>query len=160
MAVSHDSFYGCDVETIIGLAADKAVRFRIGIHLGDVLVRGQDILGDGVNVAARLESIAQPGGVCVSGAVYDQIDDKVQVAFKPLGQQALKNIGKPIEAYSIIIEKEDQPAPSRSPSSTVFRQEIKYCRSADGIRLAYSIVGRGPPLVKSANWLHYLELDW
>ena len=147
-------------EAIIGLAADKAVRFRIGVHLGDVLIRGEDILGDGVNVAARLESIAQPGGVCVSGAVYDQIDDKVQLAFRALGQQTLKNIGKPIEAYSIILEKEDQPTPSRSPSSADFRQEIKYCRSADGVRLAYSIVGRGPPLVKSANWLNHLELDW
>jgi class 3 adenylate cyclase/pimeloyl-ACP methyl ester carboxylesterase len=147
-------------EAILGVALENALRFRIGIHLGDVIIRGEDLLGDGVNVAARLESIAEPGGICVSGAVYDQIDDKVQVSFRALGQPTLKNIAKPIEAYAVIFEKEAQPAPSRSPFSANFQQQIKYCRSADGVRLAYSIVGRGPPLVKSANWLNHLELDW
>src|SRR6476660_7697525 len=59
-------------EAILGVALENALRFRIGIHLGDVIIRGEDLLGDGVNVAARLESIAEPGGICVSGAVYDQ----------------------------------------------------------------------------------------
>lgn len=148
-------------ELILDVAPDKALRFRIGIHLGDVIIRGEDLLGDGVNVAARLEGIAEPGGICVSGAVYDQIDDKVQISFRPLGQPALKNITKPIEAYAVILETATEPVQSsRSPSSADFRQQINYCRSADGVRLAYSIVGRGPPLVKSANWLNHLELDW
>ena len=77
-------------ELILDVAPDKALRFRIGIHLGDVIIRGEDLLGDGVNVAARLEGIAEPGGICVSGAVYDQIDDKVQISFRPLGQPALR----------------------------------------------------------------------
>jgi hypothetical protein len=111
--------------------------------LGDVIVRGEDLLGDGVNVAARLESIAEPGGICVSGAVYDQIDDKIQISFKALGRQTLKNIAKPIEAYSVILERQKQAALAKSPSSVNFQQHIKYCRSADGVRLAYSMVGQG-----------------
>ena len=140
-----------------GVAIDSAVRFRIGINVGDVIIRGGDLLGDGINVAARLEGIAEPGGICVSGAAYEQVEDKIEVTFKSLGRQALKNIPKPIEAYSVILE--EQPMPTKH-SSLSFQQQIRYCRSADGVRLAYSIAGRGPPLVKSANWLNHLELDW
>jgi class 3 adenylate cyclase/pimeloyl-ACP methyl ester carboxylesterase len=147
-------------EATVGIATDSVLRFRIGIHLGDVIVRGEDLLGDGVNVAARLESIAEPGGICVSGAVYDQIDAKIQISFKALGRQTLKNIAKPIEAYTVILERQEQAALAKNPSSVNFQQQIRYCRSADGVRLAYSMVGQGPPLVKSANWLNHLDLDW
>ena len=75
------------------------IQFRIGINLGDVIVEGDDILGDGVNVAARLETMAEPGGICVSAAVRDQVGTRLDCAFTDLGEQAVKNIARPIRAY-------------------------------------------------------------
>ena len=75
--------------------------FRIGINLGDILIEGDDILGDGVNIAARLEGIAEPGGVCVSSSAYEQVRGKVPVDFTDLGEQTLKNITRPIRAYAV-----------------------------------------------------------
>jgi class 3 adenylate cyclase len=75
--------------------------FRIGINLGDVVVKGNDLLGDGVNVAARLQSIAAPGGILVSSSVYDQITGKLDLGFEDMGEQALKNISRPIRAFSV-----------------------------------------------------------
>jgi len=75
--------------------------FRIGINLGDILIDGDDILGDGVNVAARLEGIAEPGGICLSSSAYDQVRGKVAVEFTDLGEQKLKNIALPIRAYAV-----------------------------------------------------------
>src|SRR5258705_5814713 len=73
--------------------------FRIGINLGDVLIDGDDILGDGVNIAARLEGIAEPGGICVSDDVYRQVSGKLDVSFEDIGNQQLKNIARPVHAY-------------------------------------------------------------
>jgi adenylate cyclase len=75
--------------------------FRIGINLGDILIEGDDILGDGVNIAARLESIAEPGGICISSSAYDQVRDKVAVEFTDLAEQKLKNIDRPVRAYAV-----------------------------------------------------------
>jgi TolB-like protein/tetratricopeptide (TPR) repeat protein len=84
-----------------GIPLDRRMQFRIGINLGDILIEGEDILGDGVNVAARLEGIAEPGGICISSSAYDQVRGKVPVDFTDLGEQALKNIVRPIRAYSV-----------------------------------------------------------
>src|SRR5262245_35640571 len=75
-----------------GVPQDRQMLFRIGINLGDILIEGDDILGDGVNVAARLEGIAEPGGICISSSAYDQVRGKVPVEFTDLGEQTLKNI--------------------------------------------------------------------
>ena len=83
------------------LPEDRRMVFRVGVNLGDVVVKGDDILGDGVNVAARLESIAEPGGVCISSSVYDQITGKLDLGFQDIGEQALKNISRPIRVYRI-----------------------------------------------------------
>ena len=74
--------------------------FRIGINLGDILIEGNDILGDGVNIAARLEGIAEPGGICISSSAYDQVRGKVAVEFADLGEQRLKNIDRPVRIYA------------------------------------------------------------
>src|SRR5436853_2308360 len=84
-----------------GIPQDRRMVFRIGINLGDILIEGEDILGDGVNVAARLEGIAEPGGICVSSSAYDQVRGKVAVEFVDLGEQTLKNIARPIRAYAV-----------------------------------------------------------
>src|ERR1700692_122709 len=83
-----------------GLPQDRRMLFRIGINLGDILIEGDDILGDGVNVAARLEGIAKPGGICVSASAYDQVRGKVEVEFTDLGEQRLKNIDRPVRVYT------------------------------------------------------------
>ena len=78
---------------------DRQMFFRIGINLGDVLIEGEDILGDGVNVAARLEGISEPGGICISDAAYQQVRDKLDVKFEDIGEQQLKNIVRRVRAY-------------------------------------------------------------
>lgn len=92
------------------LAEDKRLHFRIGVNLGDVMVKGDDLLGDGVNVAARLEGIAEPGGICISSSVYDQIAGKLNLGFVDIGAQALKNINRPVRVYRV--ERDGRAAPT------------------------------------------------
>ncbi len=82
-----------------GIAQERRIEFRIGINLGDVLIEEEDIYGDGVNVAARLEALAEPGGICISRVVRDQVRDKVDFAFEDLGDQQVKNIARPVRVY-------------------------------------------------------------
>ena len=137
------------------IAEDRRIEFRMGINVGDIIIDEGDIYGDGVNIAARLEGIAQAGGICISRQALDQIEGKLQLAYREMGPQNLKNITKPIEVFSVEVD-ETGGAPGQSKPS----QEIKYCRTPDGVRLAYAISGNGPPLVKSANWMNHLEYDW
>jgi adenylate cyclase len=88
---------GCDVDVPAGVK----IEFRIGIHVGDIIIDDNDIFGDGVNIAARLEGIAQPGAVCISDDTHRQIRGKVDVAFEDIGEQALKNISEPMRAWQI-----------------------------------------------------------
>ena len=85
-----------------GVPADRQMLFRIGINLGDILIEGDDILGDGVNVAARLESIAEPGGICVSDDTYRQVLGKVSAQFVDDGEQQLKNISRRVRVYRLL----------------------------------------------------------
>src|SRR5581483_12439992 len=84
-----------------GVPENRLMFLRVGINLGDILIEGDDILGDGVNVAARLEGIAEPGGICISSSAYDQVSGKVSVEFTDLGEQTLNNIARPIRAYAV-----------------------------------------------------------
>jgi TolB-like protein len=105
-----------------GVPEDRSMLFRIGINLGDVLIEGDDILGDGVNVAARLESIAEPGGICISASAYEQVRGKVPVDFTDLGERSLKNIARPIHAYAIGLSAkahETTPLPSSAPHLSI-----------------------------------------
>jgi adenylate cyclase len=85
------------------MAASRALLYRIGINLGDVIVEDDDIFGDGVNVAARLESLAEPGGICISAAVRDQVADRLPVGFQDLGEQHVKNISRPIRVFKVML---------------------------------------------------------
>lgn len=85
-----------------GVSEDRRIVLRIGINLGDIIVEGEDIFGDGVNVAARLETLADPGGICVSRSVRDQIRDKIEVPLDDLGQVEVKNIARPVHAFRIL----------------------------------------------------------
>src|SRR5437870_1168656 len=101
----------CSVEVQRGIAArnadvpqDVRIEFRIGIHVGDVIVDDDDIFGDGVNIAARLEGIAEPGGVCISDDAYRQVRGKVEIACDDLGPQTLKNIAEPMRTWRVQLE--------------------------------------------------------
>ena len=97
----------CAIEVQKGMATanegrpdESAIVMRVGVNLGDVMVEGSDLLGDGVNVAARLEGLAEPGGVLVSGTAYDHVRNKVKVGFEDLGAQTVKNIAEPVRNLS------------------------------------------------------------
>ncbi|HZR03545.1 MAG TPA: adenylate/guanylate cyclase domain-containing protein [Burkholderiales bacterium] len=94
-----------------GVPEDRRMLFRIGVNLGDILIEGDDILGDGVNVAARLEGVAEPGGICISASAYDQVRGKVTVEFTDLGEHKLKNIERPIRAYAVALSKSARQIP-------------------------------------------------
>jgi class 3 adenylate cyclase len=98
------------------LPPNRQVRFRIGINLGDVMIHGQDLLGDGVNVAARLQTAAEPGGICISGSVHDQIVNKLSLSFHSLGEMNFKNIQRPVRTFSISEVEGGIALPSRNPS--------------------------------------------
>jgi hypothetical protein len=93
-----------------GVTADNRIEWRIGINLGDVIVEGDDLYGDGVNIAARIEALADAGGVLVSNTVYDQVRDRLPFAFEDLGEQQVKNIARPVRVYRV------GPRPSRPPA--------------------------------------------
>ena len=82
---------------------ERRIEFRIGINLGDVIVEGDDIFGDGVNVAARIESVAKPGGVSVSSSVRENVGNKLDLVFEDTGEQELKNIGFPVRVYNVVL---------------------------------------------------------
>jgi adenylate cyclase len=93
-----------EAERNIGIAADRRIAFRIGINLGDVLIEDDDIHGDGVNIAARLQALAEPGGVMVAGTAYDQVKTKLAVGFADLGEQRVKNVGEPVRVYRVLMD--------------------------------------------------------
>jgi class 3 adenylate cyclase/TolB-like protein len=112
----------CAVDIQRGMAARNAevpearrIEFRIGINLGDVIVEGDDIYGDGVNVAARLEGLADPGGICVSRTVRNQVRDKLQVGFEDLGEQEVKNIARPVRVFRVDLDGTGRRTPARPP---------------------------------------------
>jgi adenylate cyclase len=103
-------------EANTSVLSDKQINFRIGVHIGDVMVRAGDLFGDGVNIAARLQSIAEPGGVCISGATYDQVRKVLPMTILDLGVQQVKNIQEAIRAYQVVAEARE-PAPLTAAES-------------------------------------------
>jgi class 3 adenylate cyclase len=105
------------------LPEPERLQFRIGINLGDVIVEGTDILGDGVNVASRLEGIAEPGGICVASSVFDQISGKLNLGFIDIGEQSLKNIARPVRAYRLA-RTSTVPSPLSRPTQRAGRGRL------------------------------------
>jgi len=100
LAVQHGM-----AERNASIPSARRIEFRIGINLGDVIIDGEDIHGDGVNIAARLEALAEPGGICVSAMVHDQVQARLDCAFEDLGEQNLKNIARPIRLYRVALTR-------------------------------------------------------
>jgi adenylate cyclase len=96
-------------ERNVGTPEEQRIVFRVGINLGDIIItEDNDIHGDGVNVAARSEGVAEPGGICISGIVHDQVRDKLDLAFEDLGEQALKNIARPLRVYRVRVATDER----------------------------------------------------
>ncbi len=110
----------------VDVSPSRWIQLRIGINLGDVIVEENDIFGDGVNVAARLEMLAEPGGICVSGAVREQVGDRLdQIAFEDLGEQAVKNIARPIRVFRIRLEQDPTTAPESAKDAAAATATVK-----------------------------------
>ena len=103
------------------LPCQRKVEFRIGVNLGDVIEDRGDIYGDGVNIAARLESLAEPGGICISGTAHDAIGSKTAVGYKFMGEQKVKNIANSIRAYQVVLDISDQGSPAQAPQEMAER---------------------------------------
>jgi adenylate cyclase len=113
------------------LPTDRRIEFRIGIHQGDVVVEDGDIFGDGVNIAARLEGLAEPGGICVSARVREDAAGKIELAFSDLGEQQLKNIERPVRAYAVgdaASPTRTQPPPNRYTLACCCGHYSRRCR--------------------------------
>ena len=95
-----------------GLPADRRIDVRIGLHVGDVIIEGEDRYGDAVNIAARLQQLAETGGICISGTVVDHVRQKVALRFEPRGEEHLKNIAEPVNVYRIALG----PPPAEKPT--------------------------------------------
>ncbi len=104
------------------VAEDKRMELRIGINVGDVIVEGDDLYGDGVNVAARIEALANPGETCISDSVYAQVRHKVDLGYEDLGEQSVKNIADPVHVYRIAPATEEEPGSSLPKSDALFRR--------------------------------------
>ena len=138
-------------ERNVDTTQDRRIEFRIGINLGDVIIEGEDIYGDGVNLAARLEALADPGGICVSASVYDQVRHKIDLSYEDLGRRTVKNITEPIHVYRVRLGRPEgvgtgmvaavvtQPPPKPTIACLPFRNlgdDVSQKYFADGLRLA------------------------
>ncbi len=125
------------------LPPDRRVLFRIGLQLGEVMVRSTDIYGDGVNVAARLQTLADPGGIVVSGTIYEQLRDRLSLSFVDLGEQAVKNIDRPVPAFGLTPAAIAQSPRSSTPALPPKRRP----------RFAvYTAAGMGLLALSAATW--------
>ncbi len=131
---------------------DRRITFRIGINIGDIIVEGDDIYGDGVNVASRLEALAEPGGICVSRTVFDHVRSKVALSFEDLGAQEVKNIPEPVQIYRVLID----PA-AASASSTAKRGGRKPWLWAAAAVAVIALIGAGAYVVWLPPWAPALK---
>ena len=142
-------------------SSDKRIWYRFGINVGDVVLDEGDVFGNCVNIASRLETISDAGGICITGDIFQNIKNLKSYNYKHLGNQRLKNISQLINVYKIIVD--DKILDIENPKSKILTevdQEIRYCSSNDGTTIAYAKVGNGPPLIKAPNFMSSLEHDW
>lgn len=138
---------------------NQRIDFRVGINLGDVFEHGDDLLGEGVNVAARLEAVAPAREICVSEIVKDALTSRSDVSFSDLGPQRLKNIPRPIRAY--LLSAHISPVVESESEFDLYDQSnVQFVLSKDGVSIAHASVGNGYPLVFANSWMTHLTKDW
>ncbi len=124
------------------VSADVCIEYRIGINLGDVMIDGSDLAGDGINVASRLEALCEPGGICVSGSVREQVHGTVDVGFEDIGEQQVKNIARPIRAFAVRLGGADNAASARATLSLLKRlQRRRWLIAGTAVLVAIAIAG-------------------
>ena len=111
------------------LPKERRMHFRIGINVGDVIIDGERIYGDGVNIAARLESLAPGGGICISGTVFDQIETKLDLDYASLGRRQVKNISQPVRVYQVLLPGDKAPGPEKKEPGEAGADEAGHDRS-------------------------------
>lgn len=136
---------------------DGRIAYRIGINLGDVVLDEGDVFGDGVNVAARLQGLAEPGGVAVSDIVHQVVGDRVREPFRDMGSQRVKNISRPIRVWQWT---PDAAPEEKELADAALQQRVRYATAPDGVQLAWAAIGEGPPVLKAPNYLNHLEYEW
>lgn len=152
----------CAVQIQRAMAQQKSkfvqpIRLRIGLHAGDVLVEGDDLFGECVNIAQRLQAAAEPGGILLSGTVAELAGGDLPVRLRSEGRRTFRNIDRPLQTFSADLSAEVRVDPA---GARPLQQEIRFCRAADGVSLAWAETGSGPTVVKAPNWITHLELDW
>ena len=107
-----------------GVQHDRRVQYRIGINLGDIIIEGDDILGDGVNIAARLEGMASPDGLCISGTAFDHLKKKIDAGYEDLGEVHVKNIRAPVRVYRVLLDPKSSGTLISAKSGTIPRRQF------------------------------------
>jgi adenylate cyclase len=123
------------------LSPERQMKFRIGINLGDVMVEGETIYGDGVNIAARLQALADSGGICLSGTVHEHLGNKLPLHYEDLGEQTVKNIAKPVRVYRVIMEPEEVRSPKSEVRSPESKGKSQKPRRVGTAHLSWGVVG-------------------
>ncbi|NNF79563.1 MAG: alpha/beta fold hydrolase [Rhizobiales bacterium] len=133
------------------------LRLRAGLHAGDVVIEGDDIFGDGVNIAARLQAAAQPGGILASRIFCDLAGSDVPVRLVREGAHSFKGMANPIEVLSVDFS---DPEEAERRASIARTQEVRFLKTKDNVSVAWVSNGEGAPVVKAPHWIGHLELDW
>ena len=136
---------------------DCQILYRVGINLGDVIFDEGDIFGDGVNVAARLQGLAEPGGVCIADIVHQAVADRFHEPFRDMGGQRVKNIARPIRVWQWT---PGAPTDDKEMAEAALHQRVRFARATDGVQIAWASIGEGQPVLKAPNWLNHLEYEW
>jgi class 3 adenylate cyclase/pimeloyl-ACP methyl ester carboxylesterase len=136
---------------------DRRIIYRFGINLGDVVFDEGDVFGDGVNVASRLQGLAQPGGVCISDIVLQSVGDRFREPFRDMGRQRVKNISRPIRVWQWT---PDAPTDEKKKAEAALHQRVRFARAPDNVQIAWASIGEGQPVLKAPNWLNHLEYEW
>ncbi len=136
---------------------DERIQFRVGINVGDVVFDDGDIFGDGVNVASRLEGLAEPGGVCIADSVYQMVQDRLAEPFRDLGSQRVKNISRAIRVWQWT---PNAPVQDMEIADAALTQRVQFCVAPDGVQIAFASVGKGSPIFKAPNWMNHIEYEW
>ena len=136
---------------------DRRIIYRFGINLGDVVFDEGDVFGDGVNVASRLQGLAQPGGVCISDIVLQSVGDRFREPFRDMGRQRVKNLSRPIRVWQWT---PDARADEQELAEAARHQRVQFATAPDGVQIAWASIGDGPPVLKAPNWLNHLDYEW
>ncbi|MDK3072038.1 alpha/beta fold hydrolase [Sedimentitalea sp. JM2-8] len=133
------------------------LRYRMGLHAGDVTPQGDDLMGDTVNLAARLESLSAAGGLCISDAAWQMLPPGLQDGFSDLGIQRVHNLARPVRVWQWRAEPQQAFSPFDDEAQA---QKIGFCAAPDGVMLAHAEIGSGPTVFKAPNWINHLDYDW